>query len=45
MQLGLADGGASKGSHSDLGGSVEVGEETHAEEGPEDSPVELPEEG
>ena len=30
--------------HADLGGGVDVTKEQHAEEGPEDCPVELPEE-
>ena len=45
LEADVAQGGAGEGVHADLGGLVAPNKEDHAEEGPEDGPVELPEEG
>ena len=45
LEADVAHNGAGEGVHADLGGGVDVHKEQHAEEGPEDCPVELPEEG
>ena len=45
LEADVAQGGAGEGFHADQVGRVDIVEEHHAEEGPEDYPVELPEEG
>ena len=45
LKADVAHGGASEGVHADLGRGVGIKKEKDAEKGPEDCPVELPEEG